>query len=188
MVHRHPIGAAVLLPLEATVERRLNVIEIKCTNGGSWNRIVGRLKDRVNHTTLLVMVRIRAQGWFQDNLRRCLQLVEVEGIIAGNGAVEAGLYERCPSIVELVRTAFIVLADACHSRINCGPAVHRLHGVFAEEKVDELLVLQRAYEVRLVQLAQVVLLRALWLAVNQRVAAGKVRNSARVQLTIWKEG
>lgn len=178
MVDGHPVGVAVLLSLEATIERGLNVVEIKGTHGRAGNRIIGRLENSVNHAALLVMVRIRAQGRFQDNLRRRLQLVEVEGIVAGNGAVEPGLYERRPSIVELIRSALVVLAYACDTRVDRGAAVHRLHGVLAEEEVDELLVLKRADEVRLVQLAQVVLLRALRLAVNQRVAAGKVRNSA----------
>ena len=53
-----------------------------------------------------------------SHLRSGLDLVEVEGDVAGDGAVEPGLEEGGPSLLELVRAAAVVLADSGHSGIN----------------------------------------------------------------------
>lgn len=175
MFHWHPVGVAVLLSLKTTQESCLNIIKVKCAHGRSRDRVVGRLKDRVDHAAALLGA---------DDLGGGLELVKVERIVAGNRTVEAGLDERRPPIVELVRSTLVILADTGHARVDGRATVHCLDGGFAEEKVHKLLVLEGADKVRLVQLAQVVLLRALGFPVDQRVSAGKVRHSARVELTI----
>jgi len=50
--------------------------------------------------------------------RKLTDFVKVEGIIAGNGAVESGLKEGCPAVAESMRATFIPFADAGNARIN----------------------------------------------------------------------
>jgi hypothetical protein len=45
-------------------------------------------------------------------------VIEVEGIIAGDGAVEPRFQIGRPPIAELVRAAFVIFADPRHSRVN----------------------------------------------------------------------
>lgn len=45
-------------------------------------------------------------------------LIKVERIVAGYGAIQAGLEERCPTIAETMRASLIPFADACNARIN----------------------------------------------------------------------
>ena len=60
--------------------------------------------------------------WNQSQRRKRTRtdLVEVEGIVAGDGAVEARLEEGRPAVAELVRPAAVVAAHAGD------PRVHRL--------------------------------------------------------------
>ena len=52
--------------------------------------------------------------WNQSQRRKRTRtdLVEVEGIVAGDGAVEARLEEGRPAVAELVRPTAVVLAHA----------------------------------------------------------------------------
>ena len=70
-----------------------------------------------------------------------LDLVEVEGVVAGHGAVEPGLEEGGPPVPELVRTPLVVLADPSNSRVDDLATVHELNCRFPAwkcEDVDEI--------------------------------------------------
>ena len=96
-----------------------------------------------------------------------LDLVEVEGVVAGHGAVEPGLEEGGPPVPELVGASLVVLANSSNPRVNLLATVHELNcrlpasnnlfmfmmnmifvlfNFFAEpeEEVDMLLVLKGA--------------------------------------------
>lgn len=45
-------------------------------------------------------------------------LIEIKGIIAGHGAVEAGLEVRGPSVAESMWSAFVPLADTGHTGVD----------------------------------------------------------------------
>jgi hypothetical protein len=49
-------------------------------------------------------------------------VVEVERIVPGDGAVEAGLEVGRPAVLELLGATFVVLADPRHARVH---ALHR---------------------------------------------------------------
>lgn len=65
-----------------------------------------------------------------------LQLVVVEGDLAGAGAVEPGLHERGPRVLQQEAAPHVILAYAGHARIDRASAV-MLHRVLPEEEVRE---------------------------------------------------
>lgn len=65
-----------------------------------------------------------------------LQLVVVEGDLAGARAVEPRLHERGPCVLQQEAAAHVVLADACHPREDHLAAVI-LHRRLAQEEVGE---------------------------------------------------
>lgn len=65
-----------------------------------------------------------------------LQLVVVEGDLARAGAVEPGLHERGPRVLQQEAAAHVILAYSGHTRIHCASAV-MLHRVLPQEEVGE---------------------------------------------------
>ena len=63
-----------------------------------------------------------------------LQLVVVEGDLARAGAVEPGLHERGPSVLQQEAAPHIVLAHAGHPRVH-GASTVVLHCVLPQEEV-----------------------------------------------------
>ena len=63
-----------------------------------------------------------------------LQLVVVEGDLARTGAVEPGLHERGPSVLQQEAAPHIVLAHAGHTRVY-GASTVVLHRVLPQEEV-----------------------------------------------------
>ena len=53
-----------------------------------------------------------------SHLRRGLDLVEVEGDVSGDGAVEPGLEEGGPAVLVLVGAAAVAFADAGHAGVH----------------------------------------------------------------------
>lgn len=79
-----------------------------------------------------------------------LQLVVVEGDLPGAGAVEPGLHERGPGVLQEEAPADVVLTDSSHAGINCLAAVV-LHGVLPQEEEGEEADVVRRDEVGLCQ-------------------------------------
>lgn len=63
-----------------------------------------------------------------------LQLIVVEGDLAGAGAVEPGLHERGPRVLQQEAAPHVVLAHAGHPGVHGAPAV-MLHCVLPQEEV-----------------------------------------------------
>lgn len=63
-----------------------------------------------------------------------LQLVVVEGDFAWAGAVEPGLHERGPRVLQQEAAPHVVLAHAGHPRVHSAPTVV-LHCVLSQEEV-----------------------------------------------------
>ena len=78
-------------------------------DGAAGDGVLGGREDAVDDLVGLADV---------DEVRRALDLVEVERDLAGNGAVEPGLQEGRPAVVELVRAAAVVLADPRDARVD----------------------------------------------------------------------
>lgn len=100
--------------------------------------------------------------------------IEIERIIAGNGAVQSCFQERRPPIVQRVRSAFVVFTHPADARVNCFSTVHVLDGNFPEEKQHVAVVLHGTYESRLIKLFTIVLFGSLRFPVDQRIGTGKV--------------
>lgn len=77
-----------------------------------------------------------------------LYFVEVEGKLARDAAVHARLQIRRPVLADHVFAAAIVLADACHTRIDGLAAINILHGMLTEEEVDKVANVEGANEIR----------------------------------------
>lgn len=65
-----------------------------------------------------------------------LQLVVVEGDLSGAGAVEPGLHERGPGVLQEESPADVVLADSSHAGVDRLAAVV-LHRVLPQEEEGE---------------------------------------------------
>lgn len=76
-----------------------------------------------------------------------LYFVEVEGELARDAAVHARLQIRRPVLADHVLAPAIVLADACHTRVDGLAAVDVLHGMLAEEEVDKVPNVKGANEI-----------------------------------------
>ena len=115
---RQPVRVRVLLILEGPVlERGHDVGELEAANGRSGNGVVRRCEDSVKDLLVLRRSAIDRIGSLDESGRR-LNLVEVEGEVTRNRAVESRLEEGRPLVVELVSTAFVVLADASNTRVD----------------------------------------------------------------------
>lgn len=66
-----------------------------------------------------------------------LQLVVVKGDFSWSGAVQPGLHEGCPRVLQQKTTSDVVLTDAAGARKH-RPAAVVLHRVFTEEEVGEV--------------------------------------------------
>lgn len=66
-----------------------------------------------------------------------LQLIVVEGHLPGAGAVEAGLHEGGPGVLQQEPPPHVVLADPGSSGEHGLPTV-MLHSVFSEKEVGEI--------------------------------------------------
>jgi hypothetical protein len=115
---RQPVRVRVLLILEGPVlERGQDVGELEAADGRSGNRVVRRCEDSVKDLLVLRRSAIDRIGSLDKSGRR-LNLVEVEGEVTRNRAVESRLEEGRPLVVELVSAALVVLADASNTRVN----------------------------------------------------------------------
>ena len=79
-----------------------------------------------------------------------MNLVEIEGIVAWHGTVEARLKEGGPLGVETSRAAEIILADTGHSGEHGLATVHVFHGTwsylsstYVNDGMDQLLILRK---------------------------------------------
>ena len=107
--HREPVGVGAGLALEGSlVEGVPDVAEPEGADGAAGDGVVGSGEDAVDEFVSVAKVHHLAG--------RRLDLPELEGHVAGDGAVQARLQERCPLILELVRASRVVLAHACHAR------------------------------------------------------------------------
>ena len=77
---------------------------------------------------------------YDSYLTNILDLVKVEGKVARHRTVHARLDKARPLFVERARAARVVFADARHPTVHLFAAVHVLHRVLAEEKVNKLRV------------------------------------------------
>ena len=66
-------------------------------------------------------------AWIVEESGGGLDLVEVEGVVAGHGAVEPGLEEGGPPVPELVGASLVVLANSSNPRVNLLATVHELN-------------------------------------------------------------
>jgi 2-keto-4-pentenoate hydratase len=82
-------------------------------------------------------------------MAKLTDLVEVEGKLAGDGAVEARLEVGRPVLAQDVLAASVFLADAADARENVLAAVDVLDGRLSEEKVHVLAHVKRTHKVRL---------------------------------------
>lgn len=121
-----------------------------------------------------------------------LHLVEVEGIIAGQGAVQARLYEGRPIISEDVCASRIGFTHPSYSGVHRLAAVYELAGRLSEHEINKLAGLEAAHELRIIQPLGIVLVSAqhptstvLQVSLNYgRIGSGKVRWSAHKQLAV----
>ena len=112
---REPVGVDRLLVLEGPVfEGGEHVRELEAADGAAGDGVVGRREDAVKDLLVLGRAAVDRLGAFDEPGRR-LDLVEVERDLARDGAVEPGLEEGRPLVVELVRAALVVLANASDS-------------------------------------------------------------------------
>ena len=75
-----------------------------------------------------------------------LQLIVVERELARAGAVETGLHERGPGVLQQEPAPDVVLAEPGSSGEHGLPTVV-LHGIFAEKEVGEIPDVIRGHEV-----------------------------------------
>lgn len=81
-------------------------------------------------------------------LKSRTDLVEVEWKLSGYGTVETGFEESGPVLRQDVFAAVVLLADACHPRVDVLAAVDVLDGRFTEEEIDVIANVVRADKVR----------------------------------------
>jgi len=86
-----------------------------------------------------------------------LDLVEVERVVTRNGAVQPGLQERGPVVLQDQISSSVVLADASDPGVDGLAAVDVLDGRLPEHEVDEVVRLEGADKVGLGQPERVVL-------------------------------
>jgi len=65
-----------------------------------------------------------------------LQFVIIEWDFSSTGAVQPGLHESCPCVLQQKSPSDIVFANPCHTRIHCFPTV-MFYRILTEEEVSE---------------------------------------------------
>lgn len=65
-----------------------------------------------------------------------LQFIVIERDFSSTGAVQSGLHESCPSVLQQKPPSDIIFANPCHTRIHSFPTV-MFHCVLTEEEVGE---------------------------------------------------
>ena len=98
----------MVLSFEGALETLLNFAHPEAADSTARNRVVRRVEDPKDHVAL--------PGG--HDVAHGLDFVEVEGVVARDGAVEPGLEERRPLVAESVRTTSIVLAYPCHTAVH----------------------------------------------------------------------
>ena len=144
---RAPGRVRLGLLLEGTVQRVLNGAHVEAAHGGACDAVLRSRERGVNHRLRL------------DEVHR-LDLVEVERVVARNGAVEPGLQEGRPVFLQDPTSAAVVFADASDPGVDGLAAVDELDGRFPEHEVDEVVGLERPDKVGLSQPERVVLDRS----------------------------
>lgn len=114
----------------------MNVIEVIAADGRA-HQTVGARGERCVEL-----------GLVGGQLVHGLDLVEVEGKLARDAAVETRLQVRRKVLHENGLAANVLLADARHPGIHCLAAVDVLDGRFAEEEVDVRPHVETAHEIR----------------------------------------
>lgn len=118
-----------------TFKGRIDIAYIVAADGGANQPVRVRCERRVE---LGVIV-----GHLVDGL----YLIEVEGKLAGYTTVHARLQIRGPVLADHVFAAAIVLADACHARIDRLAAIDVLDGVLAEKEIHKVADVEGADKV-----------------------------------------
>lgn len=118
-----------------TFKGRIDIAYIVAADGGA-NQPVGVRGECCIELGIIV-------GHLVDGL----YLIKVERKLAGDAAVHARLQIRGPILADHVFATAIVLAHACHTRIDCLAAVDVLHGMFAEEEVHKVADVKGAHKV-----------------------------------------
>ena len=106
---REPVGVDVRLPLEGTVEAVEDVAHLETADGAPGDGVLRRVEDPEDGAVLPLGV---------DHPGHGLDLVEVEGVGAGDGAVEPGLGEGGPLVLEGVRPSVVLLTDSAHPTVD----------------------------------------------------------------------
>lgn len=131
--HSHIQTSTLAHPL--TFKGRIDIAYIVAADGGA-NQPVGVRGECCIELGIIV-------GHLVDGLN----LIEVERKLAGDAAVHARLQIRCPILADHVFATAIVLAHACHTRVDRLAAVDVLHGMFAEEEVHKVSDVEGAHKV-----------------------------------------
>lgn len=131
--HSHTHTYTLAHPL--TFKGRIDIAYIVAADGGA-NQPVGVGGECCIELGIVV-------GHLVDGL----YLIKVERKLAGDAAVHARLQIRGPILADHVFATAIVLAHACHTRIDCLAAVDVLHGMFAEEEVHKVADVEGAHKV-----------------------------------------
>ena len=143
--HRQPHGRRRRLFLELSVEGVLHVVQSERTDGRTSQAVgVGR-EDGVEG------------GVVERRLVNVLNLVEKEGKLARNRAVESDLQIRGPVLMQDVFASRVSLTNPSHSGVDGAAAVHVLDGHFAKEEVHVLADVVAADKIGFVQHVRVVL-------------------------------
>ena len=98
----------MILSFESALEALLDFAHPEAADGTARNRVVRRVEDPKDHVAL-------SGG---HDVAHGLYFVEVEGVVARDGAVEPGLEESRPLVAESARTTSIVLAYARHTAVH----------------------------------------------------------------------
>lgn len=178
-VHWEPVGVECLLLLEGPLEGIQDGPHGEGADGGPRDGVRRRREHGVDDLVALAAVDAR------DDVRRRLDLIEVEGISPRNGAVESALQEGRPGVLQALRAASpVALAHARDPRVHALPAVHVFDGGFAEEEEHEVAVVEGVHEVRSIELFVVIVVRFQGLPEDKWNRSLEVRYGARVQLAI----
>ena len=106
---REPVGVDVRLTLEGAVKAVEDVAHLETADGAPGDGVLRRVENPKYGAVLPLGV---------DDPTHCLDLVEVEGVGAGDGAVEPGLGEGGPLVLEGVRPSVVLLTDSPHPTVD----------------------------------------------------------------------
>ena len=115
-----------------------DVAEFEGANRAARDRVLRGGENSVDHPVTSGQI---------SGVGRPLDLVEVEGELSGDGAVEPGLDEGRPPVLVALGTPGVILAHPGHPGVDRLPAVDVLNSSFAEKEINVVSVLHGADEV-----------------------------------------